>query len=142
MLPVLAILLAGFAGLSACKKKGTEATGGGDPQPGPEAPAVSSEYLAFAHIKAKDVWDNPLFAEVMKGLEKHGATDAWNKAQTEFAKELGGLKPTDIETVTICVPEFPDRGEPKLIAILTTGKAIDKKAIGKLGKSSPDNRGF
>src|SRR5262245_46259476 len=144
VLPTAALLLACLAVLPACKKNKPDG-GGGGVEPGPDGvpPAASSEYVLFARLNVKDVLDNPLFAEIKQAVDKAGGTAEWDKMEQEFAKEIGGLKPTDIDAVTACVTEVPPRGVPKFIVILTARKSIDKTSVFGLGpQSRPDARGF
>jgi prepilin-type processing-associated H-X9-DG protein len=137
LLPSALLLFACIALLPACKKK-TPDSGGG---PGGDAPAnVSSEHVLFVHLKMKDVLDSQLFAEVKKAFAKD--TDLWDKVEQEVAKELGGVKPTDIESVTVCITEVPERDMPKLVLILTANKPINKAGIPKLAGKKADARGF
>lgn len=153
LLPCAALLLVGLAALPACKKKSTN-TDGDSPVPGSgpsgTPPVVSgpSDYVLFAHLKAKDVFNSAIFAEVKAAVEKAGATDDWNKFEADALKEIG-IKPTDIDSVTIAVtevpnPKGPNPGDmPKLIVIVAANKPIDKASAFKLGPDAkPDNRGF
>ena len=161
--PAAALLLVGLVLLPACGKK-SSTTGGGDPapapagrpgpdatpdgQPGPgtgdrpgNAPATT-DYAAFAQVRVKDVLDSALFADVKKAFAKEGG-DLWDKAEQQVAKELGGVKPTDIDAVTVCVTDIPPRDMPKFIMILEANKPINKAAVPALGPvPKADARGF
>jgi prepilin-type processing-associated H-X9-DG protein len=139
------LLFAGLALLPACKKD--KAGGGGgdpapDPVPGPTPPAAAgSDYLAFAHLRAKDIRESAVFAEVKQAFAKAGGTAEWDQVEAEVAKELGGIKPTDIDAVTACLTEFSPRGGPKFVLIVSANKAINKAGVSGLGPR-PDARGF
>ena len=139
LLPTLIFLLACLAALPACRKKSPE--GGGVEAGGATPAAVSTEHLLFAHLKAKDVRDGAVFKEIQKAIEKTGAAD-WNIVEEEASKGFG-FKPTEVDSVTVCVAEVPDRGEPKLVMIVTTSKPVDKgRAFGSKLDAKPDARGF
>ena len=138
------VLLGSLAALPACKKKTPDGgTGGGDPGPGPNAPsAVSSEHVLFAHLKTKDILDSALFAEVKKAFAKEGG-NVWDMAEQEVAKNLGGIKPTDIDSVSVFVTEVPERDMPKFVLILAANKPMNKSGVFGLGpQAKPDARGF
>jgi len=162
-LPAAALLLAGLTLLPACGKK-SSTTGGGDPAPAPAGlpgPAATPDtpdtqpgtggpgnapagfdYAAFAQVRVKDVLDSALFADVKKAFAKEGG-DLWDKAEQQVAKELGGVKPTDIDAVTVCVTDIPPRDMPKFIMILEANKPINKAAVPALGPvPKADARGF
>lgn len=135
-----------FAVLPACKKKppaGGDSTPPGDPSVSGDPPAaISSDFLLYAHLNAKEIRDSALIAELKQAITKANGTDLWNKVDGEANQELG-VKLTDIDSVTVCVTEVPLRGEPKVVLILTTNKAIDKAAAFHLGpQAKPDSRGF
>jgi len=146
------LLLAGLAALPACKKNkpdeggGGGGGGGGDERtPGQVPAAVSSEYLLFAHLRAKDIRESPVVAEIKQAFAKAGGADEWDEFEQQATKEIGlGIKPTEIDSVTACVPEFPAGGGlPSFILILTTSKPIDKAGVFGLGpQAKPDARGF
>jgi prepilin-type processing-associated H-X9-DG protein len=151
-LPFLVLLLACLTTLPACKKKKKDndiqpadpnAIAGSGPGDGtsPPAAAASSDYLLFAHINVKSVRDSALFADVKQAVTKAGGTDVWNKTEGDAAKEMG-FKPSDLDSVTVCVPEFPTRGQPKVIAILASSVAIDKANAADIKGQKPDARGF
>ena len=71
-----------------------------DPRRGPSR-AAGSDYVLFAHLKAKDIRDSALFAEVKKALTKSGAQAEWDELEGNVAKDTGGIKPTDIDSVTV-----------------------------------------
>jgi hypothetical protein len=139
-----ALLFAGLALFTACKKKTTD-TGGENPSggPGPGAPpAVNSDHLLFAQFKVKDVLDSALFADVKRAIEKQGAGN-WEAAEAEIAKNTGGLKPTDFDALSVFLPDFPKDGAPKFILVLAANKPLKKDgAFGLTPQSKPDSRGF
>ena len=137
-----ALLFAGLALFTACGKKKPTDTGGETPGPVPGvAPAVNSEYVLFAHLKTKDVLDSSLFAEVKKAFAKEGG-NAWDIAEQQVAKNLGGIKPTDIDSVAVFITEVPERDMPKFVMILSANKPMNKSGVFDLGQSKPDSRGF
>jgi prepilin-type processing-associated H-X9-DG protein len=140
--PLAVLLFACLAVLTACKKKPTESDPGPAPDPAPAPPAaVSSDYVLFAHLRAKDVRDSALFAEVKQAVAKADGSAEWDKVEEEAGKEIG-VKPTDIDSVTVFVTEVPARGEPKAVLIVAANTPINKAAAGRLGKAKPDARGF
>lgn len=148
-LPFLVLLLASLSALPACKKKKNAepdnpnpAPPGMGPMPTPDAsPAGSSDYLLFTHLNAKSIRDSDLFADIKQAVTKVGGPDTWNKVEGDAVKEIG-FKPSDLDSVTVVIPEVPPRGEPKVIAILTSSKAIDKANAAELRGQKPDARGF
>jgi len=130
----LVLLLGCLAVLPACKKKKTDGGGGGsEPTPSPAAPsaAVASEYILFAQIRAKDITDSAIFSDVKQAFAKAGGTAMWDKFEAEAVEKIG-IKPTDIDTVTICIPEAPKGGLPKFMAFATATKSINKNGLTKL----------
>jgi len=129
------LLLACLACLPACKKNKPAGGGGGgtEPTPTPALPsaATASEYILFAQLRAKDIIDNPIFSEVKQAFAKAGGTAMWDKAEAEVVEKIG-IKPTDIDTVTICIPEAPTGGMPKFVAFATATKSINKNGLTKL----------
>jgi prepilin-type processing-associated H-X9-DG protein len=137
VLPAI-LLLTAIVLIPACKKKAPDG-GGGDP-PGPSG--GSSGYVLFAHLKTKDVLDSDLFAEVKKAFAKEGG-NVWDMAEQEVAKNLGGIKPTDVDSVAVFVTEVPERDVPKFVLILAANKPINKAGVFNLGpQTKPDARGF
>jgi hypothetical protein len=148
-LPFLVLLLACLTTLPACRKKKKPSEPDNpapvEPMPGqgdgtPPA-AASSDYLLFAHINVKSVRDSALFADVKQAVTKAGGADVWDKSEGDAVKEIG-FKPSDLDSVTFCIPELPPRGEPKVIAILASSKPIDKANAADIKGQKPDSRGF
>jgi hypothetical protein len=132
------LLVAGLVALPACQKD--KPGGGGEPEPGPVPPAASSEYVLFARLNATDVLDNPLFAELQQAVEKAGGAAEWDKAEQDFAGEIGGIKPTEFESATLVVTEvLPENapGIPTFVAIITTGKPVGKVKVGPFKPEAP-----
>ena len=127
------LLLAGLAAVPACDKK--QKTDDEKPNPAPAqvdpAPVAGggSDYVLFAHLKAKDIRDSALFAEVKQALTKSGAQAEWDELEGNVAKQTGGIKPTDVDSVTAVVTDVPKDDLPKFILIVTTAKPIDKAAL-------------
>lgn len=145
MIPPALLLVASLIVLPACKKKPPaedEGGGGGGGGPVVVAPATSSEYAVFAHLDAKQIYSNPLFADAKSAVAKSGGSGAWDKVDGDAGKEFG-VKLTDIETATIAITEIPDRGEPKMVMILTSKAPFRKDgAFGLKPGTKPDSRGF
>ena len=143
LLVCLGVLVACLAILPGCKKKKTDEGGGDGGGGGAGAPpAVSSEYVVFARLDAKSIRDSALFAEVKQAITKADGTAVWDKVEGEASKEMG-FKPTDLDTVTVCVTEVPNEGEPKFVLIVASSKPIDKATAFGLGADAkPDARGF
>ncbi len=148
MLPFIVLLLAGLTALPACKKKKKTNESGGDENPAPAhvdpAPGSSggADYVLFAHLRARDLLNSAVFTEIKNAVAKEGANAEWDELEGNVAKELGGLKPTDIDSVTACVTEVPERDVPKFILIVSAARPIDKAAIQAFGKVTPDAGGF
>ncbi len=139
------LLVACLAVLPACKKnKPSSDSGSGDSTPGPTPSAVgSSEYVLFAHLNAKAIRDSAVFAEVKEAFAKAGGMAEWDQVERDVAGKIGGIKPTDVDSVTVCVTEVPPRDVPKFVLILTANKVIDKASVFGLGpQAKPDARGF
>jgi hypothetical protein len=146
MIPLALLLGLSLAVVPACKKKNTGDGGGGgaDPTPGPGVtppPTVSSDHFLFAQLRAKDIRESPLLAEVKQAFAKAGGADEWNEVENKPIPELG-IKWTEIDTVTFCLTEAPLQGEPKFVVILVANKAIDKTAVDLIKGQQPDTRGF
>src|SRR5687768_15048697 len=107
----LGIMLACLALVPACKKK-QPTSPDGTTEPGPSgAPAlVNSDYLLFAHLRAKDIRDSAIFAEVKQAVTKASGDAGWDLIEGKFSQEAG-IKPTDVDAVTVCVTDIPERGE-------------------------------
>jgi len=139
-------LLISLAALPACNKKKKTEDSGSTPEPRPEqvlaATAASSDYVLFAHLRAKDIRDSTVFAEVKEALAKSGGQSEWDEIEKDAAKSMGGIKPTDIDSVTALVLDVPMGGIPKFIVIVTTAKPIDQAALQKKMESKPDAGGF
>ena len=151
ILPFLVLLLASLAALPACKKKKTESGGGGGTETTPspaQVSSVSSDYLLFAHLKAKDIRDSTLFAEIKQAFEKSGGKADWDEMEGKAAKEIGGVKPTDIDAVTVFVTEvpknsMPKNSMPKVVLILQANKPFNKTGVFHLDpQAKPDASGF
>jgi prepilin-type processing-associated H-X9-DG protein len=128
------LLLACLAVLPACKKNKPSGGGGGtEPTPSPSVPsaAVTSDYILFAQLRAKDITDSAIFSEIMQAVAKAGGKAEWDKMEAEAIAKIG-IKPTDIDTVTICIPEAPKGGLPKFVAFATAKKTINKNGLTKL----------
>ncbi len=142
LLVSLGVLVACLAVLPGCKKKKVDDSGGGGGGGGGAGAAVSSDYVLFAQLKAKDIRDSALFAEVQQAITKAEGKAVWDKVEGEASKEMGFM-PTDIDTVTVCVTEVPNEGEPKFVLIVASSKPIDKATAFGLGADAkPDARGF
>ena len=147
ILPFLVLLLASLAALPACKKKKTESGGGGGTETTPspaQVSSVSSDYLLFAHLKAKDIRDSTLFAEMKQAFEKSGGKADWDEMEGKAAKEIGGVKPTDIDAVTVFVTEVPKNSMPRqVVLILQANKPFNKTGVFHLDpQAKPDASGF
>jgi prepilin-type processing-associated H-X9-DG protein len=146
ILPFLVLLLASLAALPACKKKKTESGGGGGTETTPspaQVSSVSSDYLLFAHLKAKDIRDSTLFAEIKQAFDKSGGKADWDEMEGKAAKEIGGVKPTDIDAVTIYVTEVPKNAMPKMVLIVEANKPFNKTGVFHVDpQAKPDARGF
>jgi prepilin-type processing-associated H-X9-DG protein len=148
ILPFTVLLLAGLAALPACDKKKKTNESGGDDNAAPAqvdpAPVSGggSDYVLFAHLRAKDIVGSDVFAEIKKAVAKEGATAEWDEIENKVAKEMGGIKPSDIDSVTACVTEVPERDVPKFILIVNVAKPINKAGIQAFGKMTPDAGGF
>ena len=139
IVPVV-LLLGCLAVLPACKKKKSDDTGksgGTDPTPVvPHTPSgETGGYLAFVQFKAKDILDSALFKEVKDAFAKSGGTAMWDELEGKVAQETGGVKPTDIDTVTIYVTDISKQESmPKVVVIVNSNKAFDKNAlVSKIG---------
>lgn len=139
------VLIVCLAALPACKKK---KTGGGDDgtQPGgePGAPPVgaSSDFVLYAHLRAKDIRDSVLVSEVKQALTKAFGAGEWDKFEGDAAREIG-VKPTEIDSLSLFVTEVPVRAEPKLVVIVNASKPIVKAGVLGIGPNGrPDARGF
>jgi hypothetical protein len=125
LVPLVAMLL-GLAAIPACRKKEKEAESGGGGGAGAPPAAVKSDYLLFAHLDGKQIRDSAVFTELKQAITKAGGEKEWDQVEGELAGKMG-VKPTDVDAVTVCVTDIPDRGEPQFVLIVTTNKAIQKR---------------
>ena len=141
--PAVILLIACTTVLPACKKN-SPGTGADNPNPGTTPPAaVNSDYLFFAHLNAKDIRESQLVAEIKEAFVKAGGMAEWDRAESEVASVLGGVKPTEIDSVTLCVTEFSSRGEPGVVMIVKANKPLVKASVFGLGpQAKSDARGF
>jgi hypothetical protein len=139
-LVALGALFAGLVALPGQEKKA-------DPAPAPVAiPAtVPSDYVLFAHLNVKDIRDGAVFAEVKRAVAKAGGPGEWDRVEEQLGKKLElGIKPSEIEAVTVCVAEVTARGDPKFALILTATKPIPRTGglFALVPGDKPDERGF
>ncbi|AMV28475.1 hypothetical protein VT84_28985 [Gemmata sp. SH-PL17] len=124
----------------ACKKK--PAPTAAPPEPSAPTSTVSSDYLLFAHLNVKDIRDGAIFTEVKQAFAKAGGGSDWDQLEGRIGRETG-VKPTDVDAVTVCVTEAPARGEPNFVLIVAANKPIPKtSAFGLNPQAKPDARGF
>jgi prepilin-type processing-associated H-X9-DG protein len=148
ILPFAVLLFVALAAVPACNKKkktgdenSTPAPAQGNPGPGPVA-GGGSDYVVFAHLRAKDIRESAIFTEFKQALAKSGGQAEWDELEGKMAKETGGIRPTDIDSVTAVVTDVPKDDLPKFILIVTTAKPIDKAALQGTLKTNPDAGGF
>jgi hypothetical protein len=141
--PAAILLIACTVVLPACKKN-SPSTGEDNPNPGTAPSAgVNSDYLFFAHLNAKDIRESKLVTEIKDAFVKAGGMAEWDRAEGEVASVLGGVKPTEIDSATVCVTEFSSRGEPGFVMIVKANKPLVKASVFGLGpQAKADNRGF
>ncbi len=124
----------------ACKKKPIPTASA--PEPGAAPSAVSSDYLLFAHLNVKDIRDGAIFTEVKQAFAKASGGADWDQLEGQIGREAG-VKPTDVDAVTVCVTEISERGEPNFVLIVAANKPMSKtSAFGLNPQSRPDARGF
>src|SRR5262245_56462144 len=114
------------------------------PQAEPTIPeTIKTDYSLFFHANVKAIRESPLVSEVKQTLAKEGLEKIWDEIESESTRGLG-FKQTDLDSITVCVTEFPPGGEPKLVAIFTSSKPFDKNKAFQLGeeKVRPDVDGF
>jgi prepilin-type processing-associated H-X9-DG protein len=140
------VLFCLLAVVPACNKKKKTDEDKPNPNPAPAhvepAPSGGSGYVFFAHLKAKDIRDSAIFTEIKDAVAKAGAQADWDEMEGKVAKETGGIKPTDVDSVTLCVTEVPEQDMPRYIAIVTAARPIDKAALQGTMKTKPDAGGF
>jgi hypothetical protein len=142
------VLFCGLALVPACNKKKKTDEDKPNPNPSPAhvdpgpVPGTGSGYVFFAHLNGKEIRDGAIFAEFKQALAKSGGQAEWDELEGKMAKETGGIKPTDIDSVTACITEVPQGDLPKYILIVTTARPIDKAALQGTMKSTPDAGGF
>ena len=139
----LGILLTCLVLVPACKKK-PPTSPDGTTEPGPSAApnAVSSDYVLFAQLKAKDIRTSAIFTEIKQAFTKAGGDADWDQIEGKLGQEIG-IKPTDVDTVTVCVTETPERADPKFVLIVASNRPVNKTtAFGLRPQTKPDARGF
>lgn len=128
--------------IPACGKKAPP--GGGSDPVVPGSSVVATEYLAFAHVNAKDIIGGELFASVKKAFGGPEGEKMWAEVEKKAVESIG-VKPTDLSSLTAYVTELNGDNPPKFVAILTADKAFDKAALLKvagIAGSAPDSNGF
>jgi prepilin-type processing-associated H-X9-DG protein len=146
-IPAAVLLAACLAVLPACNKKKKDGGGGDSPAPasdgGPPV-AAGGDYVFFAHLNVKAVRDSAIYKEIEQAVAKGGAKADWNDLEAKFAKETGGVKPSDVDTVAIWVADIPEGGPavPRFVAVVESAKAFDKAAVTGAAKARPGADGF
>ncbi|VTR97225.1 Uncharacterized protein OS=Singulisphaera acidiphila (strain ATCC BAA-1392 / DSM 18658 / VKM B-2454 / MOB10) GN=Sinac_0934 PE=4 SV=1: SBP_bac_10 [Gemmata massiliana] len=124
----------------ACKKKPPPTAA--PPEPSAPTSTVSSDYLLFAHLNVKDIRDGAIFTEVKQAFAKAGGGADWDQLEGRIGREAG-VKPTDVDAVTVCMTEAPARGEPNFVLIVAANRPMPKtSAFGLNPQAKPDARGF
>jgi hypothetical protein len=145
LIPTAVLLGLCLAVLPACKNKKPAEGDTPAPEPGGPGPvpaAVSSDHLLFAQVNVKEIRTGAIVTEVKEALTKAGGTDLWNKFDQEAEQEIG-LKLSDIDSVTACVPELPTEDRPPFIVIVTAAGPIGRtKTFGYKLPAAPDARGL
>jgi hypothetical protein len=136
LIPITVLLIACLAVLPASEP----------PQPaGGAAPvAVKSDHVFYAHLNMKAVRDSALFTELKRAVAKAGGMDLWDKIEGEQARLLAlNFRPTELDSVTFCVPEVSLGVDPKFVLILVSSKPFNKtRLFGLKEGAKPDERGF
>ncbi len=150
-LPFYLLLFVCLIALPACKKKkaaepnnpnlappgmGQMPIPGGGGAPG----AVSSDYLLYAHINVKAIRASKLFTEIKQSVTKAGGPESWNKVEDDAVKEMG-FRPSYLNSVTMFMPAFPTRGDPKAVVIFNSSTLIDKAKVSLIQGQKPDSNG-
>lgn len=135
------VAIAFLALASSCKKKETN-NSGGDPN-GTPATNVSTDYLVFAHLNAKQLRGSPFFTEMKDAFAKEGEQKSWDELEKGIAEKIG-MKPTQIDSVTVVVTGAPDdRGPPPVIMIMVANAPISQQTIfGAPARPSATQSGF
>ena len=133
-----AALTALIAFVPSCGKK---QSGGGDPAVAP--PAASTDHFVFAHVNGKQVRTSAIFKELKDAFIK-GDLKTWDDLEKSVADKIG-VKPSNIESATVVVPDAPgvDQGPPPLILIMVADIPIPRRTIlNEPPREAPDRPGF
>jgi len=102
---------------------------------------VATDSFMVVSVNAKDLL-NLEFVKEMKTRKfpVDGKEMGWTELE-QMAQGQFGVKPSDIDMVTLCMPDVPDRGPPGMVVIVTSNAEFNKDAISKqLGKGPPSKR--
>lgn len=134
-LPLVALL----AAVPACGKK---QDGGNNPVVAP-APA-STDHFLFAHFKAKEIRNSPLFAELKSAFSKDGDANVWNSFERDIAKRIG-TNLSSLESATVVIPDAPEGAQatPAVMLIMVADAPVPRDTIlGGKPQESLDHPGF
>lgn len=142
LLMPLGVLFLGLIIIPACRKKGTDGTSAPEPATSDAPGVVQSDHLLFVQLNVKHIRESAIFTEVKRAVAKAGGSAEWEQAEEGFSRETG-IKPSDINTFTMCVLEAPLNDKPKYALILAANNPISKVgAFGLKPDAKPDARGF
>jgi hypothetical protein len=134
--PAVVLALALAAGCNRIKPE----VGGNNPN----APAaVSSPHFLIAKVRAGDVINGDMVREMREALTKIGDSKfSWESIEKQAEDEIG-VRPSQIDTVTVCIPDFPGDGPPQVVAIITCKEKVNKdRVLAKQRKGQADADGF
>jgi hypothetical protein len=129
----VAILFLALALATGCKRSKPDGPAGWSGGPAPPTPpdAVATDHVFIAHLRRHDIWESDLFKSVQQTVAKlpPEAKMSWPKVEAHFERHLGA-KPSLIDTVTLCYPDFPrgNEAESRLVLILACKSAIPRAA--------------
>jgi hypothetical protein len=140
LVTLIAILLSGLSTIPA----GIAESPRGTPPTAPvEIPAVvNSDFVLFAQLNVKELRESAPWNELQKGFLKAGGKAEWDHLMGNI-NDVFGLGVTDLDRVTVCLTDLPERGEPVFIVILNSSKALNLKNGRFIPENAkPDANGF
>jgi hypothetical protein len=119
------------------------------PSPGGEnssAPAaVATDHFVIARLRAADILDSALVKEMRDAFAKVGDPEMSWEAIEKQAEEETGFRPSQIDTVTFCMTDFPTGPgkDFRFLMIVTFKQAVERdRVLSRERHGKPDADGF
>ncbi|MGE3804922.1 MAG: DUF1559 domain-containing protein [Gemmataceae bacterium] len=108
-----------------------EQTGGGDTGLAADLKMVPAQAVGFASVRVDQVWKSDLFTKMKQQPQ---VQREMRRELKQLEEGIAGIKPENVERVTLIMHEFPPEREEGVSVVLTTKQPYDK---GKLLKTMP-----